>query len=89
MSYEKPTDELRQVKRAIKRSNGVLGPGHWQETLGYDTTIQRKWLVYDGDTQIYGPLVVWSASNPEEPKPREEWRDLETVWLDKPQATAQ
>lgn len=49
MKHEKPTDELRQVRRPVYEMNGVMGPGHQQWATCYETTVQRKWLVQDGD----------------------------------------
>lgn len=73
---EKPTLNLRQVKRPIKRCNGVLGPGHREETIGYETIVQQQWVIrssYSEDS-LPGQIV------------RHEWRDLPIVWTEKPQA---
>lgn len=46
-TYEEPTNEFRQVKIPIKKSNGILGPGYRETIIGYDVTIQRKWFVHN------------------------------------------
>ena len=88
--YEEPTNELRQVKRPIKRGNGVLGPGYREEIVGYETTVQRKWKV-----AVKGSMrqLAWDEPVPEGwmmidgpdipeltvVQLREEWRNLPEV----------
>ncbi len=79
--YERPTDDLRQVKRPIKRGNGVCGPGHHDEIIGWDTTIQRRWQTHPKGTRD-SFAAQWSTWT-------DEWRDLPTIWTEKPQAHAQ
>lgn len=81
--YEKPTDELRQVKRPIKRGYGVFGTSYREEIIGYDTTVQRKWII---TTQSMG---TGSRLGYVDSVDRDEWRDIETIWTEKPQGTAQ
>lgn len=94
--YDQPTDDLRQVKRPIKRGNGVCGPGWHEETIGYDTTIQRKWFVAstkprsirfdevapDCWVESDGKGNWWAYDR------IVEWRDLDTVWTEKPRMRA-
>lgn len=49
MNYERATDELRQVKHLIARSLVYTGPEGPRYRDAYDTTVQRKWLVQDGE----------------------------------------
>lgn len=94
--YEHPTDDLRQVKRPIKRGNGVLGPGYRDDVIGYDVTIQRRWIVYSSrrlirfnepapgcrvETDEKGNWWAYDGT--------EEWRDLPTIWTEKPKARPQ
>ena len=90
MSYEEPTNEFRQVKRPIKRGNQIAGPGYYETVTGYDVTIQRKWLIDDGE-QFIGPhnmfprdevrFIKWTPDDSQtvwQPR-RIEWRDLPIV----------
>lgn len=94
--YEQPTDDLRQVKRPIYQTNGVLGPGHSRKLMCYDTVVQRKWFVSSDKPR---------AIRFDEPAPDcwvesdgkgnwwaydrvVEWRDLPTIYTEKPKARA-
>jgi len=68
-----PTAEFRQVKREIRRGNGVLGPGYREEITGYDVTVQQKWV-----RTVY--THVGSARYPVSIEERSQWRELPTAW---------
>jgi hypothetical protein len=82
MNYEQPTTEFRQVKKPIREhvpGDGVR-PGYYRIT-GYETTIQRMWLVFEGVSsdpkQHYMGACDGTMVNGVEGKP--EWRDIPVV----------
>jgi hypothetical protein len=63
--YEKPTDELRQVKYEIKDRMSSI----FYRTIGYSYKVQRKWIIAEAL-----PLGARSSQSL-----REEWRDLPEI----------
>lgn len=82
-SYEKPTDELRQVRHEVKHWTGRIGAPTGHEIKYVYYTVQRKWLVQDGPAYVaeYAKNMftdIQIGLNEYCPS-KEEWRDLPTV----------
>lgn len=50
ITYERQTDDLRQVKKPITQHLTFTTTEGWVRQIdGYETTVQRKWLIQDGE----------------------------------------
>lgn len=91
---ERATDEFRQVKHELtERLPNQVGINNWSvhKVIGYYYTVQRKWLVQDGEAypvpftslpERNTDILVSPGSDgyfPWYAPVREEWRDLPTV----------
>lgn len=87
---EKPTDELRYVRRTILARLSDSGSPFYDKWIDVIVAVQRKWLVQTGD--LYAPAYNGPPENPFDVfshcdsigqawwfPMKEEWRDLESV----------